>query len=157
MALASGVIGIFVEMGMVTFAIRAHDAVGEVKIRDLWNPAPFWRYLAGQILVGIIVIIGLVLLVVPGIIAALGLLFASYLIIDKKKGPIEAMKESWRIAKGHWGKLFLFMLAIIGLNILGLVLLFVGLFVTVPVSMIAMVHVYRTLEHGASEVIPTAA
>ncbi|HWO07470.1 MAG TPA: DUF975 family protein [Candidatus Paceibacterota bacterium] len=154
MMLASAVIGLFVEIGLVTFALRAHDRVEAVSINDLWNPAPFWRYLGGQILVGIIVIIGFILLIVPGIIAALGLVFTSYLIIDKGRGPIEAMKESWRITKGHRWQLLLLVLAVAGLNVIGFFLLLVGLLVTVPVSMLAMIHAYRKLEHAASEVTP---
>lgn len=154
MGLASFVIGLFVELGLVTFSVKAHDAVEQVTVRDLWNPAPFWRYLAGQILVGAAVIVGLILLIVPGVILALGLLFSSYLIVDKGKGPIEAIKESWRITKGHKWQLFLFVLAVAGLNVIGFLLLLVGLLITVPVTMLAMVHAYRTLEHAASEITP---
>ena len=152
MGLASALIGIVVELGLLTFSIRAHDSVSSVKINDLWNPKPLWRYLAGQILTGIIVVIGLILLIVPGVIAALGLMFTSYLVVDKGRGPIEALKESWRITKGHRMQLFVLVLAIVGINILGLLALVVGLLVSIPVSMLAMVHAYRKIEHGASEV-----
>jgi uncharacterized membrane protein len=154
MSIASGIIGLFVEIGIVTFIIRAHDSVETVRIHDLWNPKVFLYYLGGQILVGLTVIIGLVLLVIPGIIAALGLMFTSYLIVDKNRGPIEAYKESWRITKGHRWQLASLVAMIVLLNILGLVALVVGLLVTIPVSMLAMVHAYRKLEHGASEVTP---
>jgi uncharacterized membrane protein len=152
--LVNAAIGLIVEIGFVTFALRAHDSAESLKINDLWNPMPFLRYLAGQILVGITVLVGLVLLVVPGVIAAIAFLFASYLIVDKGRGPIVAMKESWRITKGHWWKLFLLLLAVVGLNILGFVLVLVGLLVTIPVTMIAIAHAYRTLESQASELIP---
>lgn len=154
MVLASFVIGLIVELGLTTFSLRAHDSIETLKLGDLWNPSPLWRYFLGQIVVGAIVILGLILLVVPGIIAALGLMFVAYLIVDKQMGPIDALKESWRITKGHKGQLFLFTLAVIGINILGFLALLVGLLVTVPVSMLAAVHVYRTLEHKASEVTP---
>ena len=154
MGVASFVVGIFVEMGLVTFALKAHDSIEGVKIADLWNPKPFWYYLVGQIVVGVVVIFGFILLIVPGVILALGLIFSSYLIIDKGRGPIEAMKESWRIAKGHKWQLFVFSSAMVGLNILGLLALIVGLLVTIPVTMLAMVHVYRKLEHAASEMTP---
>lgn len=157
MGAASFVVGLFVEIGLVTFVLRAHDDVGAVSIRDLWNPTPFWRYLAGQLLLGIIVIGGLILLVVLGVIAALGLVFTSYLIVDKGKGPLEALKESWRITKGHKKQIALLMLALVGINIVGVLLLFVGLIITVPLSMLAMAHAYRTLEHGASELVPAGA
>ena len=145
MSIASAIIGIFVELGLLTFAIRAHDNVEAVKVNDLWNPNAFLRYFGAQILVGITVIVGLILVVVPGIIAAMGLMFASYLVIDKGRGPLEAYKESWKMAKGHKMQLFLLVLAVIGLNIVGLLALVVGLLVTIPVSMLAMVHAYRTL------------
>ena len=157
MSIASGIVGVFVEMGLLTFALRAYDSIDSAGIKDLWNPMPFFYYFAAQVIVGLAVVLGLVLLIVPGIMLALGLMFTSYLVIDKKRGPIEALKESWRITKGHKWQLFLFVLAILGLNILGLIALVVGLLVTIPVSMLAVVHAYRKLEHGASEVAPVSA
>jgi uncharacterized membrane protein len=149
MSLVSAIIGLLVEIGLVTFSLRAHDTVETVNIPDLWNPKPFVWYVLGQILVGVTVLVGLVLLVVPGVIAALGLMFSSYLIVDTGRGPIAAFKESWRLTKGHKWQLFLLVLAIIGINILGLLALVVGLLVSVPVSMLAVVHAYRKLSGAA--------
>jgi len=157
MGIASAIIGLFVEIGLVTFSIRAHDSAESVTLKDLWNPQPFLYYLAGQILVGIAVIVGLILLIVPGIIIALTLLFTSYIIIDKHRGPIEAIKESIRITKGHRWELLLLVVTIIGLNILGLLALVVGLLVTIPVSMLALVHAYRKLEREAPTMSSPAA
>ena len=145
MSIASAIIGIFVELGLLSFTIKAHDNVEGVKIADLWNPNVFLKYLGAQIIVGLTVVIGLILLVVPGVIAALGLMFTSYLVIDKGRGPVEAYKESWQMTKGHKWQLFLLVLAILGINILGLIALVVGLLATIPVSMLAMVHAYRKL------------
>jgi uncharacterized membrane protein len=145
-SLVSVVLSIFATLGATTFALRAHDDIARVQIADLWNPQPFWRFLGTELLVGIIVFFGFLLLVVPGIIAAVGLGFAPYLVIDRAKGPIEALKESWRITQGHKWQLFLFGLALIGLNILGLLALVVGLLVSVPVTWLAVTHAYRTLQ-----------
>lgn len=153
MGLVSGIIGLLVEIGLVTFSLRAHDNVEGVGVKDLWNPKPFLWYLVGQIAVGLGVLIGLVLLLVPGIMLALGWMFSSYLIIDKGRGPFEAMKESWAMTKGHKWELALLIATILGLNILGLLCLVVGLLVTVPVSMLAVVHAYRKLS-GAAPVTP---
>jgi uncharacterized membrane protein len=155
--LISVVVSTFTGIGINTFNLRAHDTVENVTLWDLWNPNPFWRFLAMQILLGLAVLLGLVLLIVPGIIAAVGLMFAPYLVIDKGLGPVKALEESWRITKGHKWQLFLFSLALIGLNILGLLALVVGVLVTIPVSMLASVHVYRKLEHSANEVTATTA
>lgn len=157
MIIASVIIGILIEIGMLTFAIRAHDSIDTVKLNDLWNPKPLWWYMLGQLLVGLAVLVGFILLVVPGIILMLGLLFSSYLIVDKGRGPIEAMKESWRITDGHKWQLLGFVLAIVCLNLLGLLGLLVGLLVTIPVSALAAVHVYRFLEHKANDMTPASA
>ena len=157
MGIASGIIGIFVELGLVTLALRAHDSIETVKISDLWNPSPFLYYLVAQIIVSLAVVLGLILLIIPGVILALALMFTSYLIIDKHRGPIEAIQESKRITKGHRVQLLLLVLAIIGINILGLIALVVGLLVSIPVSMLAIVHAYRKLEHGAAEMAPVSA
>ncbi|MES0403793.1 MAG: DUF975 family protein [Hyphomicrobium sp.] len=148
-ALASLVLGIFTAMGMTTLALRAHDDIANVTIGDLWNPQPFWRYLGAQFLAAIIIFVGLLLLIVPGFIAALGLLFVPYVVIDRGAGPINALKESWRITNGNKWQLFLFGLVLSGLNLVGVLLLVVGLLVTVPVTWIAVTHAYRTLASQA--------
>jgi uncharacterized membrane protein len=144
-ALISVVIGIFVTIGMTTFALRAHDDIASVKMGDLWNPQPFWRFLGAEVLAGIIIFVGFLLLVVPGVIASLGLCFVLYVVIDREAGPINALKESWRLTKGSKWQLFLLVLALIGLNLLGLLLLLVGILVTVPITWLAVTHAYRTL------------
>lgn len=149
LGVVSFLIGVFLELAMISFAIRAHDDVQSVRLHDLWNPSPFLRYLIGQILTGIIVIVGLLLLIVPGVIAALALFPASYLIVDRGVQPIEAIKQSYAMTKGHWLEIFIFILALIGINILGLLALVVGLLVSVPVSMLASVHIYRQISRHA--------
>lgn len=57
--------------------------------------------LVGQLLVAILVAVSMVLLIVPGIILSLGLLYWSYLVVDKQLGPVEAIKASWDLSKGH--------------------------------------------------------
>jgi uncharacterized membrane protein len=150
-ALASLVLGIFTAMGMTTLALRAHDDIANVTIGDLWNPQPFWRYLGAQFLAAIIIFVGLLLLIVPGFIAALGLLFVPYAVIDRGAGPINALKESWRITNGNKWQLFLFGLVLIGLNLLGLLALVIGVLVTAPITWLAVTHAYRILASQAGD------
>jgi uncharacterized membrane protein len=149
-SLVSIVLSIFASLGATTFALRAHDDVAGVQIGDLWNPQPFWRFLGVEVLLAIIVFVGFLLLIVPGVIAAVGLGFSPFLVVDRANGPIEALKESWRITKGHKWQLFLLGLVIIGINILALLALVVGLLVSIPVSWLAVTHAYRTLQAHAA-------
>ncbi len=143
------VLSIFASLGATTFALRAHDDIAGVQLGDLWNPQPFWRYLGAYVLLLIIIFVGFLLLIAPGIILAVGLGFATYLVIDRGTGPVKALEESWRITRGYKWPLFGLMLAIIGLNLLGAIALLVGLLVSVPVSWLAVTHAYRMLQARA--------
>lgn len=145
-----------IKMGMIAFSLKAHESPESARVRDLWAPDMFWQYLGASILVGLGVVLGLVLLIVPGIILALRWLFVQYLVIDRKLGVMDSLKESARITYGYKWKLLVLLLAVAGINILGILALIVGLLVTIPVTTLALVHAYRTLEHGASEVTPVA-
>jgi len=153
-----GIVGqMFVKMGTISFTLKAHDAPEGSKLNDLWAPEMFWSYLIASILVGLIVVAGIILLIVPGIIWALRYMFVPYLVIDRKLGVMAALRESSRITLGHKWQLLGLVVVLGLLNILGLLALVVGLLVTVPVTMLAVAHAYRTLEHSASEVAPAPA
>jgi uncharacterized membrane protein len=148
---------VVIQMGEKRLLLNAHENVQSASIKDLWTPHPFWRFVGGQILYALIVVGGLILLIVPGIIWGIKYMFTPFLIIDRGLMPMDAIRESGRITSGHKWELFLFGLALFGINILGFLCLIVGLFVTVPVSTLATVFIYRRLEHQASEVSPVSA
>lgn len=55
--------------------------------------------------------VGLVLLIIPGIVLALGWCMAGSAVVVGKMGPFEAMGESWGLTGGHRANLFLAFLA----------------------------------------------
>lgn len=144
-------------MGMTVFMLRAHDNIETVRLADFWAPQRFVNYALASVATGVLVLLGTLLLIVPGVILSLMFFAALYLVMDRGLGPIAAMKESARITKGHKWQLFLLMLASAGIALLGVLALFVGLLVAVPVTYLAAVHAYRQLEHKASEMTPQPA
>jgi uncharacterized membrane protein len=134
-----------VGMGLTFVTLAVYDGKG-VSYKDWFTPAPqFFKYLGVIILTMLAIMGGLILLIVPGIIAMIGLMFAPYLVIDKDMGTIEALKKSWEMSRGNRWSIFGLILALLVLNIIGMIALGVGLLVTIPVSSLAMVYVYRTL------------
>ncbi|ODA68234.1 hypothetical protein A7A08_00051 [Methyloligella halotolerans] len=138
-----------VNMGAVAFFLKSYDDLPRASYGDLWHPQSYLQYLAVTVLFGLMIGLGLILLIVPGLIALVVFFFAPFLVIDRLMGPIEALKASMEITKGHRWTLFGLILAIAGINILGALALFVGLFVTIPVTTMAIVYAYRTLSGGA--------
>ena len=83
-----------------------------------------WNVVIANILVGVIVGIGFVLLIVPGIIFACRMAFVSYLVMDQKMEAIAAVKKSWEMTRGYSWTIFgmaimSFFIAIAGLICLG--------------------------------------
>lgn len=164
--LVSAIVGIavsmLISMGETAFFLRAHDGVHSARLADLWHPQGFWRFVGATFCAALIIVVGFILLIVPGVIAALALTFVSYVVIEEGLSPIEALKRSAALTKGSRWQLFVLGLALFGINILGLLALGVGLFVSIPVSFLAMVHVYRALKEKTSivpveEVVPATA
>ncbi len=142
---ASIVISILVAMGYIRIALRFCDH-GKAKFTDLFMPYPiFFNYLIGSFIYMLIVLVGLVLFIVPGIIWGIQYQFYAYFIVDKGYEPLQALKKSSEITKGVKGDLYLLMLVAIGLNLLGMLALIIGLFATVPTIMVAYAYVYRRL------------
>ena len=105
----------------------------------------FFKYLFCSILYSLIVLLGTIFFIVPGIILGIKFGFANYLIVDKNLGPIQALKKSSLITKGSKWDLFLFYLLTFLINFLGLLCFIVGIFVSIPVTWIATAFVYRKL------------
>jgi uncharacterized membrane protein len=139
------VVQIIISMGLVKISLKFCDNE-KPKISDLFSSYPlFFKFLIGSIIYGLIVIGGLILLIIPGIIWSIQFQFFAYLILDKGISPIEALKKSSKITKGTKWDLFLFGILLGFINILGALAFLVGLFVTIPATMIATAFVYRKL------------
>jgi uncharacterized membrane protein len=141
----ASIINAIVNMGLIKIILNFHDEK-HTRISDLFSCANlFFKYIFGSILFGLIVAAGTLLLIVPGIIWMIQFSFYSYFIVDKMLGPIAALKRSSAITKGVKWDLFIFGLLFLGINVLGLLALIAGLLVTVPLTMLAAVFVYRKL------------
>lgn len=137
-------VNIVIGMGLIRISL---EFIGKAKpkIRDIVYYKPIVKYVLASIITGIVVILGLVLLIIPGVILAIRLQYTTYLIVDKNLGPIEAIKKSWSVTRGNTWNLFFFGILLGLINILGVVCLLVGLFITIPLGMLATTFVYRKL------------
>ena len=146
-----------ISMGATAFYLAAHDNPQTVEVAHLWHPQKFWSFLGTSILVSIVVVLGMILLIVPGVIFALMFMFATMIVIDRGLGPIVSMKESKRITTGYKWKLLGLALVLTLLNLAGLLALVVGLLVTVPVTVLAFTRAYRELSARAGVAVATPA
>lgn len=104
--------------------------------------------LVAFLLVSVIVFVGLMLLVIPGIIAAIGLSQTFYILQDKPElGAEGAIRESWRMTwtNGHMWKVFFMQFLIFFVTLGGLLALGVGLLYTAPLGSVMAAGLYEEL------------
>lgn len=98
-----------------------------------------------NLLVFALVVLGLFALIIPGIIIACRLAFVSYIVMDKKLDPIEAVELSWKLTKGHGWKIFFMGLASFFIMIFGAILFIVGFFPAIIWVFSAFATLYQSV------------
>ena len=87
----------------------------KVSFREAFRVAKhyFWKYLGLVIVITVFLILLFLLLIIPGIIFMVYWIFAIYIFIGENKGVSESLRASKKIVKGHWWKVFGFLLLIV--------------------------------------------
>jgi uncharacterized membrane protein len=108
----------------------------------------FLPLLGATILISLILIIGFICLVIPGIYLTARLSYYLPAMVDRKLGPINSLKYSWSITTDNtWNLIRLsFMYFLIGLA--GILAFCVGIFLAAPIIWLTSLVVYRWLQYG---------
>lgn len=152
-SLITTIFNMIVSIGLVTITL----AVCNNKPTDFFdlfsNANLIIKYFVASIVYGIIVFLGCLLLIIPGIILAIRLQFFTYLIVDQNMGPIKALKKSMQITKGSTFSLLVFGVLISLVNTAGVLCLGIGLFAAVPTTLIAIAFVYKKLLSQTEDIV----
>lgn len=138
------VVIILMKMGITKMMLEFYEG-RKPEIKEIIYTKNVLEYFVVSLLYVLMVLVGFILLIIPGIYLALRYQFAPILVIDKGMKPLEALKKSAQMTEGLKWKLLLFHLACIGINILGMIALLIGLLLTTPTTMLASTHVYKKL------------
>ena len=103
---------------------------------------------------GVLIFLGILLCIIPGLYLAIGYMFSSYLIVARNMDFWQAMETSRRAVTANLGSMVVLVLAIIGINILGVLALLLGLVVTIPTTYCATVVAFHVLFESEPPPIP---
>ena len=135
---------LYIQASIISGAVRV--ANGEpVTAKSFLTPIRFGPVVGTAILVGIITGIGYALCIIPGIIAMFFLMFSVVATIDKSLSPINAMKNSFELTKSKVGDSIITLLVTYAINLVGVLVCYVGLIVAAPVAQLFLVHCWRRL------------
>ena len=100
------VIGIVFEIGYLKYILKLVSGMYP-SVEDLLKYSYLiWRYVLGWLAYGAMVVIGLVLLIVPGVYLSIRFMFVPILIVDKELTIKEAFRKSTALTNGVKWKLF---------------------------------------------------
>jgi|GEM_PF-3218372 len=103
------------------------------------------------ILVGLVGVLVL-LLIFALIYLGTRFMFSTYYVVDQKLGPIESVRASWHSTHSFVWKLIGLMFVLSLINFVGMLAFFIGLLVTIPITLVATAYAYRQISQTAHSV-----
>lgn len=145
-------------IGLGLLGIR-RAAGKDTPLSTLWEPySQFIPLVVMLVLMGLLIVGGFFLLVLPGIYLAVAYSFAPYLMIEKNMGVWEALETSRKAITTCWWRYFGLLLIAVLLFIVGTIPLLIGLVWVLPIMAIAIGEVFKaTFETASAEGFSTDA
>lgn len=139
-------------IGLGLLGIR-RAAGKDTPLSTLWEPySQFIPLVVMLVLMGLLIVGGFFLLVLPGIYLAVAYSFAPYLMIEKNMGVWEALETSRKAITPCWWRYFGLLLIAVLLFIVGTIPLLIGLVWVLPIMAIAIGEVFKaTFETASAE------
>jgi hypothetical protein len=116
--LATGAILYVVEQEFIDRRVTVGAALGVAASR-------FWALLGTGILVGLVVNVGLIMCIVPGVLFAIWFAFASQTVVVEGLSGGEAMGRSKRLTEGHQGRVFGVLMLVVAIYAVGIAISFI--------------------------------
>jgi len=116
------------------------------ELADLFKGFNFFvPALVASLLISVFVLAGAVLCIIPGLVVAAMYKFTYLFIVDKRMEFWPAMQASHAIVKNDYFGFTIFLLAMVGINVLGALCCIVGLLVTMPLTIAAITVAYKEI------------
>ena len=117
-----------------------------VAFEDFFGGFRFWfPIIIASIMVTLIVTIGFILLIIPGIYLAVAYTLVIPVIIDRQPPVWEALEMSRRAITQRWFTVFFLLILLAIINLLGFFALCIGILITIPLSYCTLAALYRDL------------
>lgn len=139
-------LGAFLQAAFYNASLKV--AAGQkLEVNDFFKLPNLGQALGTAILVGIATGIGYFLFVLPGIAVMIFSIFAIVIALDRGVGPVDAIKASVELVRANLVPVLLLALAVYILSSIGSFVCGVGILATFPIGTLAVVFVYRKLQH----------
>lgn len=151
------VVGLLVQISFILVVKEKNTTITTKQyLKKSWSMIGSYVWIS--FLVGLAVLAGFILLIIPGIIFAIWFVFSRYIFIVEGKKGRQAMAESKRLAKGYWWAIFgrFFVIGIFAgvISYIPLLGSLVNLFFTMPFVVIYSYLLYEDLKKIKNPLVP---
>jgi uncharacterized membrane protein len=115
---------------------------------DLFGPSLAWAFVHT-----LLIILGSLLCILPGIYLSIAWVFSLMILADKKYGFWESMEISRQVITANWGWMFLLLLVSAVIAVLGVLGCGVGFFITLPFSYLMLAAAYTRAFDSQDETV----
>lgn len=131
--------------------VKAEDEGGTPEIGDVFKGFDdFVPALLAVLLSGLIVGIGFMLCILPGVLIMALTPVAAYLVAMGEKDGVMAIKRAWAVVKDNLIASCICTLVVGIVGSLGVILCGIGIFLTLPIAFIGMYHMAKQLTDGGA-------
>lgn len=112
----------------------------------------YWFFIGTYLVYSLIVGIGIVCCILPGIYLAIRLMFVPMIAANHPEVAFsDAFSRSWQMTKGHFWELLWLGIVVVAINIVGFICCCVGLFVTTIITYMMYACVYKLLDFSSEK------
>lgn len=128
----------------------------EIDLKTLFEgfKTKYLNIVLANLIVFALVILGMMMLIIPGIIVACRLAFVSYLVMDKDLDAIKAVERSWQMTRGHGWQIFGMAILSFFIIIGGFIAFFVGVIISLMWIQSAFATFYQSVLNETDEENP---
>ena len=136
-------LGLYVSASITLMSIKymRGEVVGWADLMSV-DMKVFFNYILFTITAVVGVMIGLFLLIIPGLYLAVRLIFAPFLIVDQKIGFDQAIEKSWQMTAKNEGKIIMYILTLLLMLFVGFFLFLFGFIVALAVTGLSNATLY---------------
>jgi uncharacterized membrane protein len=155
-SIATSLVSMMISLGLIRAALAIVDG-WKPEIAELSSTDGIGVYLVASVIVSVVVGIGLVACVLPGLVAAFLFQFYGYAVVDRRADaysvaanadPIAALRTSFQVVTKNLGSVLVLALVSFAINLVGALLCGIGLLVSLPVTAIALAYAWRAFTGG---------
>ncbi len=154
LSIACGIAQMILTLGFYKSILDTVDG-GKPHIETLFNntkPTLILHYILGSIIMGVVFLVGLFFLIIPGIYLAIRLQFYTYILLEQKEcNCMKALSKSWAMTEGHVLNLFSLGILSFFIIILGVIVFLIGALFAIPFTILMLALAYEILRDEMQE------